>query len=121
VAGLTFSNVSLVGLVGDVDAGLMCDAANNDALCAGCLRRSLRRDLRTDLRGDLVVLLRPRALGAEERNSSYFAWSNFMTSDSTVLPMMVTLPCATICSSVEKVVPSGVAITCLAREKFGES
>jgi len=41
VAGLTFNNVGLAGLVGDVDAGLTCDAANNDALYAGHLRRSL--------------------------------------------------------------------------------
>ena len=49
VAGLTFNNVGLAGLVGDVDAGLTCDAASNDALCAGRLWRSLRRGLRMDL------------------------------------------------------------------------
>ena len=64
VAGLTFNNVGLAGLVGDIDAGLTCDAASNDALCTGHLQRSLRRDLRTDLRGDLAVLLCPRALRA---------------------------------------------------------
>ena len=41
VAGLTFNNVGLAGLVRDVDTGLTCDAANNDALCVGHLRRSL--------------------------------------------------------------------------------
>jgi len=66
-------------------------------------------------------------LEAEERNSSYFAWSNSMTSDSTVLRMKLTSLCTTTYSSVEKVVPNGVAISCAWRkvesvlQKFLES
>ena len=118
VAGLTINNVDLAGLVRDIDAGLTCDMASNDALCTGHIWRSLWRDPRADLRRDLAVLPRPRAFGARVRNSSYFAWSNSTTSDSTILPMQVTSPCATTCSSVEKVVPSGVAISCWARKNL---
>ena len=64
MAGLTFNNVGLAGLVRDVDAGLARDAASNDALCAGHVRRSLRRGPRVNLQGGLAVLPRPEALGA---------------------------------------------------------
>ena len=56
------------------------------------------------------------ALGAVERNSSYFAWLNFTTSDSTVFPMKLTSPCTTTYLSVEKVVPSGVPISCTSQK-----
>jgi len=35
VAGLTFHNVGLAGLMGDIDTDLARDAARNNALCAG--------------------------------------------------------------------------------------
>jgi len=41
VAKLAFNDVGLAGLMGDVDVGLTCDAANHDALCTGHLWRSL--------------------------------------------------------------------------------
>ena len=41
VAKSAFNDVGLAGLMGEVDAGLTCDAASNDALCVGHLRRSL--------------------------------------------------------------------------------
>ena len=49
VADLTVNNVGVMGLMGDVDAGLTCDTSGHDVLCTDCIRRSLRRDLRADL------------------------------------------------------------------------
>ena len=66
------------------------------------------------LRRDFAVL--PHCLGAaepEKRNSSKFPWLNSAMRDSTVFPKSQTSACATAFSSVEKEVPSGVAIFCL--------
>ena len=41
VARLAFNDIGLAGLMGDVVAGLTYDAASNDALCTGHIRRSL--------------------------------------------------------------------------------
>ena len=48
-ARLAFIIVGLAGLMGDVDAGHMGDAAKNGTVCIGHSWRSLRRDLRADL------------------------------------------------------------------------
>ena len=73
VARLTFNNVGLAGLVRDVDVGLTCDAASNDALCTGYVQRSLRRDPRADSEETLRYCHVLGLLEPEERNSSYFA------------------------------------------------
>ena len=73
VVGLTFNNVGLAGLVGDIDAGLARDAANNDALCAGHVRRSLRRDPEQISEETLQYCRALGLLELKERNSSYFA------------------------------------------------
>jgi len=49
MARLTFNNVGLEGLLGDVDAGHAHDAARSSPVCAGHLWGSLQRDLRADL------------------------------------------------------------------------
>jgi len=64
VAKLAFNDVGPMGLVGDVNTGLVRDAARNDALCTSYLRESPQRDLKVDLRGNLAVLPRPKSLGA---------------------------------------------------------
>jgi len=56
-------------------------------------------------------------LEPEERNSSNFAWSNSTTSVSTIFPLRRRSSCATACSSVTNVVPSGVAISCWTRKR----
>jgi len=62
---LAFIIVGLAGLVGDVEAAYVGDAAKNDTVCAGHPWRTLRRDLRAKLRGEPAVLPRRfRALGA---------------------------------------------------------
>ena len=45
------------------------------------------------------------------QHSSYFFWSNSTTSDSTIVLMKPTAPCAITYSSVEKVVPSEIVIS----------
>ena len=64
MVGLTFNNVGLAGLVGDIDASHVRDVTRNSPVCVGHLWRSLQRDLRADLREDLTVLsCHPEALG----------------------------------------------------------
>ena len=111
MARLSFNDVSLAGLMGNVDVSLMGDVDVGHfgevfgKTCERISEETLRYCHAT------LGLLEP-----EERNFSYFAWSNFTTSDSTVYPMKVMSPCATTCSSVEKVVPSEVAISCTGKE-----
>ena len=54
----------------------------------------------------------------EERNSSNFSWSNSTTRDTTIFSRSQTSTCAIAFSSVEKEVPSRVAIFCLVEKEF---
>ena len=98
VARLSFNDVSLAGLMGNVDVGHFGEVFGKT--CERISEETLRYCHAT------LGLLE-----SEERNFSYFVWSNSITSHSTVFPMKLILPCATTCSLVEKVVPSGVAIS----------
>jgi len=113
VSRLAFNDVGLAGLVGDVDATLhvMRPAMTlfAQAMFGEVFEDTWKRISEKTLRYYHALGL----LELEDRNSSYFAWSNSMISDSTIFPMKVTSPCVTTCSSLEKVVPSGVAISCL--------
>jgi len=51
-------------------------------------------------------------LGLMEPEERSCSWSNSMTSDSTINPRSLRSACATTFSSVEKVIPNGVAIFC---------
>jgi len=76
---------------------------------AGHFWRSLWRDLRASPKREFVVL--PRCLWAfRARREKFFkfSWSNSTMSDSTIDPRNLTSACATIFSSVDKTVPSGV-------------
>jgi len=56
VARLAFKDVSLVGLVGDVDAGHTRYTVRNSLFYAPQFCGSLHRDLGADLRGDPAML-----------------------------------------------------------------
>jgi len=68
--------------------------------------RNLWRDLRAGLRRDPAVVLQSLGLTEpKERSFSYFSWSNWMTSNSTVNPRSLISTCTTTFSLVEKQFP----------------
>ena len=77
--GLNISNVDLAGLMGDVDAGVTCDMISRDTLLVSRIFRGFRADLRASPKETLRYYRSLGLLEPEERNSSYFAWSNSTT------------------------------------------
>ena len=69
VVGLTVKNVSLAGLIRDIDEGVMCGTASHDALCTDQVQRSLQRDQEQISEETLWYCYALGLLELEERNS----------------------------------------------------